>query len=102
MTYEEQLKDRRWWMTRKVILIRDDHKCTRCGSPNNLQVHHLYYLSGKMAWEYPFEALTILCKHCHEITHGLLTPYSRSGNTKSFGDVLRDMLENTINHIKNG
>lgn len=102
MTYEEQLKDRRWWLTRKVILIRDEHKCTRCGSPNNLQVHHLYYTSGKLAWEYPFEALTTLCKKCHDVTHGKLTYHSRSGQTQSICMALIDMVENQLNQIKNG
>ena len=102
MTYDEQLKDRRWWLTRKVILIRDDYRCTRCGSPNNLQVHHEYYISGNMAWEYPFEALTTLCGYCHTITHGKLDNSSRARGIQSLGSVLVDMVDNQINKMNNG
>jgi hypothetical protein len=30
-------------------------------------VHHEYYLPGKEPWEYPNEALIILCESCHRI-----------------------------------
>jgi len=35
----------------------------------NLHIHHKYYQQGKLAWEYPNEALTTLCWHCHEELH---------------------------------
>jgi 5-methylcytosine-specific restriction endonuclease McrA len=95
MSYEEQLKDRRWWMTRKVILIRDDNTCTRCGSKHHLQVHHKYYESGKMAWEYPFEALATLCSYCHGITHGKMP--ERTNRMMSFWRIVSDLLENSTN-----
>jgi len=100
MTYEQQLRDRRWWLTRKVILIRDNNCCTRCGSDFNLQVHHKYYISGKMAWEYPLDALITLCRKCHEVTHGKLTQHSRSFQAQSIQSVFIDILQNEIN--KNG
>ena len=34
-----------------------------------LHVHHQYYQHGKLAWEYPDEALITLCWHCHERLH---------------------------------
>lgn len=34
-----------------------------------LHVHHQYYQFGKMAWDYPEEALITLCWICHENTH---------------------------------
>lgn len=101
MTYEQQLMDRRWWLTRKVILLRDNEQCTRCGSVRDLQVHHTYYIPGNMAWEYPFEALVTLCRYCHEITHGKLTNASRARGLQSIGCVLRDMVDNEINRINN-
>lgn len=36
---------------------------------SNLQVHHHYYVKGKMAWEYPDRALITLCGACHEKVH---------------------------------
>lgn len=35
----------------------------------NLHVHHKYYQSGKMPWEYPNAALVTLCWVCHEELH---------------------------------
>ena len=35
----------------------------------NLNIHHKYYQEGKMAWEYPDEALETLCWPCHENIH---------------------------------
>lgn len=35
----------------------------------NLHVHHKYYQEGKMAWEYPDEALVTLCWFCHDKLH---------------------------------
>lgn len=98
MTYEEQLKDRRWWTFRTVILERDENTCTRCGSIRNLQAHHLYYEVGKMAWEYPFEAVVTLCRRCHEITHGKMEIDSRSCHFQSIGRVMSDYVTNRINH----
>ncbi len=102
MSYEEQLKDRRWFLTRKVILLRDNNQCTRCGSKRHLQAHHLYYTSGKMAWDYPLEALVTLCRHCHEVTHGKLNIDSRSGEPQGIALVLLNMIDNQINNINHG
>lgn len=35
----------------------------------NLHVHHNYYQQGKLAWEYPDDALSTLCWSCHEELH---------------------------------
>lgn len=101
MTYEEQLKDRRWWMFRKVILLRDNNRCTRCGSYRNLQAHHLYYTPGKMAWEYPFEAAVTLCDYCHGMTHGKNEMTDRCGDIQSIGMVVSGWIQNEQNKISN-
>lgn len=100
MSYEEQLKDRRWWITRQVILLRDNEQCTRCGSCKNLQVHHLYYIPGNFAWEYPFDALVTLCKVCHEVTHGKLTNNSRTHTIQPIRNIMINLVENLINSQK--
>jgi len=46
--------------------ISDDHGLKVV---KNLHVHHKYYQIGKLAWEYPNEALETLCWHCHEKLH---------------------------------
>lgn len=35
----------------------------------NLHIHHTYYQIGKLAWEYPDNALITLCWQCHESLH---------------------------------
>ena len=37
--------------------------------PIILHVHHKYYVQGKLAWEYPNEALLSLCQTCHQELH---------------------------------
>jgi hypothetical protein len=69
MKYSEQLKDKRWQRKREKILLRDNHACTKCGDTHNLNVHHLYYVQGSLAWEYPHNALIVLCKYCHKKWH---------------------------------
>lgn len=36
-----------------------------------LDVHHTYYVDGKLPWEYPDESLKTLCRSCHEFQHYL-------------------------------
>lgn len=43
----------------------------KCGSTSNLQIHHLRYIKGKMAWEYKDKDLIVLCETCHEKIHCL-------------------------------
>lgn len=66
MSYAERLKDPRWQRRRLERLSVYDFKCADCGSgEKTLHVHHTYYLTGKMPWEYPDEALLVLCAGCH-------------------------------------
>lgn len=37
-----------------------------------LQVHHLRYIEGKLAWEYNDDDLITLCKECHMLIHNKL------------------------------
>lgn len=70
MTYKEQIKHPYWQKKRLEILQRDGWKCISCKNEvNNLQVHHLYYTSGAMIWEYDDEALVTICEKCHEHYH---------------------------------
>lgn len=70
--YDEQLKHPNWLQVRQWVIERDHRVCTRCFRGQNLQVHHLEYLPGLMAWEYPFKYLTTLCSRCHAIEHGII------------------------------
>ncbi len=66
MTYAEQLKDVRWQQKKSEILTRDKFLCQCCKEPNKtVHVHHVDYISGTMAWEYPNDMLITLCEDCH-------------------------------------
>lgn len=71
MTYEEQLLDPRWKCKREQILQRDLRICQLCMSGQKLQVHHVYYIENRDAWDYPDAALITLCESCHEHQHYL-------------------------------
>lgn len=78
----KQLKGYRkiqWRELRKEIFSRDNYCCTHCGKQReakDLQLHHLMYLDGKDAWDYPHEVLTTYCKRCHAEEHGKIMPSS--------------------------
>jgi len=66
-TYAQLLKDPRWQKKRLEILERDEFSCQDCGdTESTLHVHHCYYETGKMPWEYPERSLVTLCESCHE------------------------------------
>ena len=72
--YREDLNDERWKRKREKILKRDGYKCRWCGSIDDLQVHHKYYNkypdgSRVRAWDYPDDALIVLCRDCHKKYH---------------------------------
>jgi len=67
--YQKALKSIKWITKRNIIKERDGHKCVKCGHKDKLEVHHTYYLSGKMPWEVPDDCLITLCHICHEKEH---------------------------------
>lgn len=87
-TYKEKLKDPRWESVRKRILSRDNNICQLCGSPNNLHVHHKYYVLDKEPWEYPDDVLITLCDLCHRVQHH-----------KEPEDLLKQRLVNLVNEF---
>jgi hypothetical protein len=38
-------------------------------APTILQVHHRYYIKGRLPWEYKSDALQTLCAECHQKLH---------------------------------
>jgi hypothetical protein len=66
MTYIEKLQDPQWQKKRLEIMSRDGFQCIKCSSKTNtLTVHHFYYISGRMPWEYPSQSMVTLCRKCH-------------------------------------
>ncbi|HDY88083.1 MAG TPA: HNH endonuclease [bacterium] len=69
MNYQEQLEHWKWKLKRDEILRLDNHKCQYCKTDKKLNVHHTYYVKGRLAWDYPNSALITLCINCHELAH---------------------------------
>lgn len=66
-TYQEQLRDPRWQKKRLEILNRAEFKCEDCGDDKiTLEVHHVTYEKGRLAWEYPNENFKALCEKHHK------------------------------------
>ena len=71
--YYDDLNDERWKRKREKILKIHSYRCP-CGSRENLQIHHKYYNkypdgSWARAWDYPDNALMVLCCDCHKKYH---------------------------------
>lgn len=72
MNYKEQLLHPFWQKKRLEVLERDKFTCQKCQDDNTtLNVHHLQYNKGCMAWEYNNENLVSLCCICHDIIEDL-------------------------------
>jgi hypothetical protein len=66
-----------WKIFRQSVIELDGYKCRQCGRAENevtLQVHHVEYINGLRAWEYPTNSCITLCKGCHAQTHGIIQP----------------------------
>jgi len=96
MTYKDQLLDPRWQRKKAGILKRDNYTCRNpkcCSTTKNLQVHHLEYFSGIMAWEYPDDMLITLCVDCHDAERGREQLEKHLSNTlKMKGFLMSDLL----------
>ena len=74
MTYSEKLQHPMWQKKRLEIMSRDEFKCVKCSSETNtLTVHHFYYVSGRMPWDYPGGSMATMCRKCHTAAHGNLS-----------------------------
>ena len=71
-SYDSQLTDKKWKAFRKFVLSVRGERCEKCGSKKFLQIHHLKYKKGCMAWEYTCNDVIVVCGKCHQRIHGLL------------------------------
>ena len=53
-----------------AIIEIENQKNIHYISDSLLEIHHTYYISGYMAYDYPDESLLTLCWHCHGEEHG--------------------------------
>lgn len=64
--YKAYLKSPHWQAIRKRLYRAYEYKCAMCGSPKNLNVHHITY---ENLGEEKDEDLTVLCQKCHSELH---------------------------------
>lgn len=77
--YQQLLRDPRWQKKRLVIMERDGFECRDCGDgTKTLNVHHVYYESGRAPWEYCDLSLITLCEDCHEEDHRQAYEYEKA------------------------
>jgi 5-methylcytosine-specific restriction endonuclease McrA len=104
--YERLLLDPRWEARRKSIITANGGFCERCAAEDTvLQVHHKYYKTGVMPWDYPFEAYLVLCKRCHEREHNpdiakYLPEIGESRPIKTIGQVMIESVQLMIDLLK--
>ena len=70
--YNRLLEDKRWKEFRLKVLSERGNKCEFCGGTDVLQIHHTFYIRGKMPWEYDIKDMRVLCRTCHQKIHNLI------------------------------
>lgn len=92
-TYSDTLKDPRWQRKRLEVLQRANFACEACDDKESpLHVHHRYYVSGRLPWEYPDFCFMALCESCHQDKkeNHSFEPWEEGLN--HFGDAICDMM----------
>ena len=73
--YAKKYLDPRWQKKRLEVLDWYGWNCQMCGDGDStLHVHHRYYRWGNDPWDYPNEALAVLCEKCHELESPCVAP----------------------------
>ena len=67
--YKHLLEDKRWKEFRLKVMSERGNRCECCGGTHILQIHHTFYISGKMPWEYDIKDMRVLCIMCHQKIH---------------------------------
>lgn len=53
---------------REAVLERDGHKCTRCGTTKNLEIHHIHEFCEYPELVFEMNNTITLCHNCHKKT----------------------------------
>ena len=51
--------------TKKLVFIRDNHRCVKCGSTKNFELHHI--IPHAMGGSSRLENLQLLCQRCNRM-----------------------------------
>ncbi len=68
--YDDYLHSPEWEYIRRIVIKRDNKKCTKCGSEKELRVHHNTYKHIFHEINYLIDLVT-LCDNCHSVEHGI-------------------------------
>lgn len=87
--------------TKRETLERDKNSCVVCGSPENLEIHHIVPVRGSTIKDQDEICnLAVLCKNCHYLAHSSNIMYrymTRIIKDKVFHKPLDDFIEDTKN-----
>ena len=85
---------------KQAILDKHDNKCVRCGSSENLTIHHIFCRSLYPKLRCKESNLTVLCEDCHQYFHNR---YIKNHNEYCVGEVfgafLRGKIHDSIKHL---
>ena len=70
--YKHLLKDKRWKEFRLKVMSERGSRCECCGGTDILQIHHTFYISGKLPWEYDINDMRVLGKKGHQRIHNII------------------------------
>lgn len=71
--YEETRHTGEYKAWREACLSRDDYTCQRCGSQDNLHVHHIKPYSQYPELRHSISNGITLCAGCHKLAHRAMT-----------------------------
>lgn len=70
LDWKEQYRHPNWQKKRLQAMEAAEFHCQRCfDGETTLNVHHKFYVKGRMVWEYELHELQVLCEPCHEVQH---------------------------------
>lgn len=64
--YHQYIKSVKWKSKRELLFNERGKMCQKCGSHNDIQVHHLTY---KNIFNEPLGDLMVVCRKCHKKIH---------------------------------
>jgi hypothetical protein len=67
-SYDDYLESNYWTKVRATAIAAANYKCIRCGSTENLQVHHRQYCKRFTELQ-NMHLLEVLCLRCHRHEH---------------------------------
>lgn len=83
----------KWWAIKQEVYKKYGHKCSKCGSCNNIDVHHKIPLSK--GGTNNIQNLIPLCHECHEKIHGYKFGNEKQASMENYGENISSKNKNT-------